>query len=178
MNTIKNNIISLIGMTGCGKTSVGRLLAAKLGARFIDLDDEIVLRHGEIKKIFDEKGEAVFRQIEYDTLKSVIDTSSGALCVLSCGGGLPTYPSSRSLLSESTTVVWIKRSAEEVCADERVLMRPPVNGDIANYKRLLEARNPIYLGTADSSFYNTTPRETADSVIETLNLDKATEDKK
>lgn len=168
MAEIKNGILSLIGMTGCGKSSVGRILAKKLGARLVDLDDEIVSRHGEIRKIFDEQGEAAFRQIEYETLEDVIGSSTGELTILSCGGGLPTFEPSRILLKEKTTVIWLRRSAESVCADERVLMRPPVNGDIENYKRLLEARYPIYKSTSHYSFYNSFPNRSAKAIIKKM----------
>lgn len=168
MAEVKNGILSLIGMTGCGKSSVGRILAKKLGARLVDLDDEIVSRHGEIRKIFDEQGEAAFRQIEYETLLDIVNSSHTELVILSSGGGAPTFEPSRLLLNEKTTVVWLRRSAESVCSDERVLMRPPVNGDIANYKRLLEARYPIYKSTAHYSFYNSFPQRTAKAIIKKL----------
>ncbi len=175
MAEIKNNIISLIGMTGCGKSSVGCILAKKIGAVSVDLDDEIVRRYGDIKKIFAERGEAEFRKIEFETLKDTVAASNGALTVLSCGGGLPTYEASGELLSAATTVVWLRRSAESVCADERVLMRPPVNGDIDNYRRLLSVRYPIYKGCAEYSFYNAFPQRTARAIMKKLQLDIKTE---
>ncbi len=171
MEIIKNNIISLIGMTGCGKTSVGRILAKKIGAVLIDLDDEIVSRHGEIKKIFSEQGEEKFRQIEYETLADVIENADGKLTVLSCGGGLVTYTDSRKLLCEKTTTIWIRRSADSVAKDEKVLMRPPVNGDIENYKRLLGERYPIYRDSADYSFYNAFPQRTARDIVKKFHLE-------
>lgn len=178
MANIKNNIVSLIGMTGCGKTTVGRIIAGKIGAALIDLDEEIVSRHGEIKKIFGEQGEEAFRQIEYETLKSVINSSEGKFTILSCGGGLPTYKESRELLASSTTVVWLRRSAESVTADKTVLMRPPVNGDINNYKRLLDLRYPIYRSCAEYSFYNAFPKRTAVSVMKKLHIQYKSEELK
>lgn len=174
MKDIKNNIISLIGMTGCGKTSVGKMIAKKTGARLIDVDEEIVARHGEIKKIFAEHGEAEFRRIEYETLAEVISKTDGALTVLSCGGGLVTYEDSRRLACEKTTVIWLRRSADSVARDEKVLMRPPVNGDIENYKRLLNERYPIYRSAADYSFYNSFPQRTAREIIKKFELPTVT----
>ncbi len=168
MVAIKNNIVSIIGMTGCGKTSVCKVLAKKLGTKLVDLDDEIVCKFGEIKKIFAEEGEEKFREIEYSTLAEVIADSNGELMILSCGGGLVTYEKSRQLLKEKTTVVWLKRSAESVAADERLLMRPPINGDIENYRRLLAARYPIYRDSSDYSFYNTFPQRTAKAIIKKM----------
>lgn len=168
MVEIKNNVLALIGMTGCGKSSVGRILAKKLAARLVDLDDEIVARHGEIKKIFADAGEEAFRKIEYDTLEAVVKEAGGELIILSCGGGLPTYEPSRRLLSEISTVIWLRRSADSVAADANVLARPPINGDVENYKRLLEVRYPIYKSTADYSFYNAFPQRTAKAIIKKM----------
>ncbi len=172
MEEIKNNTIALIGMTGCGKTSVGKILARKSGARLVDLDDEIVKRHGDIKKIFAEQGEEAFRRLEMQTLADVIRDSDGRLCILSCGGGVPTWEPSRELLSRETTVVWLRRSADAVAADPNVLSRPPVNGSVENYKRLLEVRYPIYRKTAKYSFYNTFPQRTAATIMKKLGITK------
>ncbi len=172
MAELKNNTIALIGMTGCGKSSVGRILAKKLGAVFVDLDDEIIRRHGEIKKIFSGLGEEAFRKIEAETLRDITFENSEKITVLSCGGGLPTYEPSRELLSEMCTVVWLRRNADSVLADKNVLERPPINGDPENYRRLLEIRYPIYRKTADYSFYNAFPQRTAATIVKKLELIK------
>lgn len=168
MEKIKNNVLALVGMTGCGKSSVGRLLAKKLDARLVDVDDEIVARHGAIKEIFEAQGEEAFRKIERDTLAEIVTEAGGELIILSCGGGLVTYEPSRELLRETATVVWLRRSADSVAADPNVLLRPPINGDIANYKRLLKLRYPIYHEVSDYSFYNAFPQRTAANIIKKL----------
>ena len=168
MVSIKNNIILLIGMTGCGKSAVGRVLAKRAGAKLVDLDDEIVARLGSIRQIFDEQGEAAFREIEMQTLADVIAEANGALTVLSCGGGLPTWEPSRKLLRESTTVIWLRRSPEAVAANADVLARPPVNGSVENYRRLLAARYPLYRECAELSFYNAFPQRTAASILKKM----------
>ncbi|MBQ8508661.1 MAG: shikimate kinase [Clostridia bacterium] len=170
MNKLKNNIISLVGMTGCGKTSVGRILARKTGAAFIDLDEEIVARHGVIREIFDTKGEQGFRELERETLAEIIASADGKLTILSCGGGLPTYTPSRELLREMTTVLWLKRGYDSVITDPSVLNRPPVNGSADNYRRLMEARYPIYRACSDKAFYNSFPQRTAAMIIKKLDL--------
>ena len=83
-------IISLTGFMGCGKSSTGRELAARLDARFIDLDGEIVARTGRsIPDIFREGGEAAFRAVELATLRAVLDEAdaAGQDTVLALGGG-------------------------------------------------------------------------------------------
>lgn len=168
MENIKNNVLALVGMTGCGKSSVGRLLAKKLGAGLVDIDDEIVARYGAIKEIFAKQGEEAFRRIERDTLAEIVAEADGELLILSCGGGLVTYGPSRDLLCDTATVVWLRRSAQSVASDPNVLLRPPINGDINNYKRLLKLRYPIYRSVADHSFYNAFPQRTAANIIKKL----------
>lgn len=168
MSEIKKNTIALIGMTGCGKTSVGIILSKMLSARFVDLDFEIEKRYGEIPKIFSEKGEGEFRKIECEVLAEIVGKPVSELTILSCGGGLPTYKGSREILSENSTVVWLRRSAESVLSDERILERPPICGDRNNYEKLLEERYPIYRITADLSFYNALPKRTAAAIIKQL----------
>lgn len=156
-----SNIISLIGMTGCGKTSVGRMLAKRLGAKFVDLDEEIIARHGVISEIFASKGEAAFRELEFAVLGEIIENNRESLVILSTGGGAPTYEPSRVLLKKSTYTIWLRRGVDTIPNDSPILTRPPVNGSIENYKKLLGARYPIYRRTADLTVYNVYPQRTA-----------------
>ena len=73
-------IISLTGFMGCGKSSTGRELASRLGARLVDLDAEIVEREGRpIPEIFADGGEAAFRAVEQATLASLGTHSAAEL---------------------------------------------------------------------------------------------------
>ena len=90
-------IISLTGFMGCGKSSTGRALAARLGAHFVDLDEVIVARAGRsIPEIFREGGEAAFRQLELETLRAVLDGAGNTLTVFALGGGALTQSAARS----------------------------------------------------------------------------------
>lgn len=183
----QRKLISLVGMTGCGKTSVGKVLASRIGADFIDVDDEIVKRNGSIRAIFDERGDEGFREVEYETLQNIINSvsigrsessgrnvssdknvSSGRITIISCGGGLPTYEKSARLIAERTLVVWLRRSPDSIPDDSEVLLRPPVNGSRENYKKLLDARCPIYRRVSDYSFYNSFPKRTAREIAKRL----------
>ena len=87
MSEDKNNKICLAGFMACGKSTVGRCLASRLGCRFIDLDAYIVEREGRsIPEIFLE-GEAVFRQREYEALVAALDEAKDERLVLALGGG-------------------------------------------------------------------------------------------
>lgn len=166
-----SNVVALVGMTGCGKTSVGKFLAKKTGAHVIDLDDEIVRRYGAVKDIFDKSGEEGFRKIEFDVLSAVInenDADMSAPLILSCGGGAPTYKPSYELLRDNTIVVWLRRNADSISSDSAILKRPPLNGSIENYKRLMGARYPTYRSLADYSFFNSFPQRTAAAIAKKL----------
>ena len=87
MSEDKNNKICLAGFMACGKSTVGRCLASRLGCRFLDLDAYIVEREGRsIPEIFQE-GEAVFRQREYEALVAALDEAKDERLVLALGGG-------------------------------------------------------------------------------------------
>lgn len=172
MVTLKNNTVALVGMMGCGKTSVGRMLAKKLGAQFLDLDEEIAARHGELRQVFAKLGEEEFRILEFSVLKEITDSIKGELTVLSLGGGTPTYEPSRRLICERATVVWLRRSAESVVANARVLSRPPICGDADKYRRTLTERYPIYKAMAEFAFYNAFPQRTAREIIKKIFLQK------
>jgi shikimate kinase len=89
-------VIVLVGFMGAGKTTVGRLLAAELGLPFTDLDLAIEGgRSRSVKEIFAEDGEAVFRDIEHQTLAELL---AGPDLVLAVGGGAVEHPGSRRLL--------------------------------------------------------------------------------
>ena len=82
MSEDKNNKICLTGFMACGKSTVGRCLASRLGWRFLDLDALIVEREGKsIPEIFLE-GEAVFRQKEYEALVAALDGAKGEKLVI------------------------------------------------------------------------------------------------
>jgi len=174
--TIRKNkpILALVGMTGCGKTSVGRILAKRLAIPFIDLDAEIVTRFGDIKKIFAEQGEEEFRKREYCTLCSLLDRYSVNTeqtsvtdslvfpsLILATGGGVPTYRPSFHLLKKHTAVVWLWRNPNEIPSDSPIFSRPPINGNIENYRKLLAERIPLYRSIADMRIVNRYPHKTA-----------------
>jgi len=81
--------VVLVGFSGVGKTTIGRALAAHLGMEFVDLDTSIEEKyHATIPHIFEQYGESVFRQCEYQTLTEKL-ALSGQL--IATGGGAPTY---------------------------------------------------------------------------------------
>lgn len=137
--------ISLTGFMGCGKSSTGRELAARLGARFLDLDAEIVARDGRpIPEIFHEGGESAFRAVELETLRAVLDAAdtAGEDLVLALGGGTLTLPEARALVLSRTRCVWLRTRLETI--RERLGASDASRPLFADAEALYAAREPIY----------------------------------
>ena len=151
------NII-LIGMPGCGKSTVGRILAEKLGRVFVDADEEIVLRTGmSIPEIFAEQGESGFRKLETEVL-SILGQKSAQ--VIATGGGCVTQEENYQLLHQNGTIYWIKRDLAKLPTDGR-----PLSQTIA-LEQMYAVRQPMYNRFCDYIVSNDGPVE--DAVLEIL----------
>jgi shikimate kinase len=109
-------VIVLAGFMGAGKTTVGRLLADKLGIPFLDSDQVIEERSGRaIRDIFAADGEAAFRELEHQAIAGLL---AGPPAVLALGGGAAGHPGTRDLLISSSTadVVYLRVGYEEALA--------------------------------------------------------------
>ena len=99
--------IVLIGMMGCGKTTVGGLLAEKLKRSQVDTDALIEAREGRIiSSMFAEDGESYFRARELDISRELGEKNG---LIISCGGGLPMQKDAMTALRESGVVFWLNR---------------------------------------------------------------------
>lgn len=99
--------ITLVGMAGCGKSSIGRLLAKETGKEFIDADTEVERKAGKtIPEIFADDGEEVFRQLETQVLAELGKRSG---LVIATGGGCVTREENFPLLHQNSRIVWLKR---------------------------------------------------------------------
>jgi shikimate kinase len=104
ISAVADNVI-LVGFMGAGKSSVGRLLARRLGRCFVETDDMIAVREGaSVPEIFASKGEAYFRSIEEEAL-AWLGLKSGD--VIATGGGLPCREGRPAALRALGTVVWL-----------------------------------------------------------------------
>lgn len=140
-----NNIV-LVGPMGAGKSTVGRLLASRLGFGFVDTDSVIEERTGaDIPWIFDVEGESGFRVRETSVLRDLlIDQSSK---VIATGGGIVTTPENISLLKELGTVFFLQASIEQLAARTSKDKKRPllqVENPKAKIQELLELRGPLY----------------------------------
>ena len=137
--------VVLIGLMGAGKSTVGRKLAAMLDRDFIDADDAIVeAAQRSIAEIFEEFGEAYFRDGERRVIARLIEENSG---VIATGGGAFVDPETRALILERAIAVWIDADIDTLVArtprrDTRPLLK---NGDPREILGgLLEKRQEFY----------------------------------
>lgn len=142
---MKHNII-LIGFMGSGKTSVGHRLAQSMTYQFRDTDHMIERNYGNtISRIFAQQGEAYFRNMETDLLKTLVSTLDHT--ILSTGGGLPLRPENSKILSEIGYVVYLKASKETIFRRLKGdSTRPLLQGENPekNIESMLKLRDPIY----------------------------------
>ena len=146
----QNNLMSLIGMMGAGKTKFGYLVAKKLNFNFYDTDVIIEKKLNlPIKDIFTIHGELFFRKIEKDEIYSIINRAkiSKEKAIISIGGGAFDNLYTRNLLLKSTKVVWLNSSIDILV--DRVgdgSKRPMLNGDIkTSIKAILKKRLKYYM---------------------------------
>jgi shikimate kinase/3-dehydroquinate synthase len=136
--------IFLVGFMGAGKSSIGTAVAARLGSRFIDLDEEISARLGApIADVFADRGEATFRAAEHDELARISGLED---VVVATGGGAFCNPVNRDLIHRSGAVSvfldlpWPKL-AERLAGDNS---ERPMYDDADQARRLFDQRMPEY----------------------------------
>lgn len=143
---MEKNII-LIGMMGCGKSTVGALLAHQLRRELVDADALIEQRQGRsIPDIFSRDGEAHFRALELALCREL---SGRQGLVIACGGGLPTQEEAMAALKENGLVFWLNRDPGETYDGLDVSGRPLAQGGREDFLQRYERRSPIYRRWAD-----------------------------
>ena len=161
--TIGNQMqnIVLIGMPGCGKSTVGFLLARKLGRWLIDADQELVKRAGmEIPEYMKRYGEEGFRQLEAQVLA---DLGKESGYVIATGGGCVTRQENYPSLHQNGTIVWLQRDLTQLPIDGRPISQRD------GVQALYEKRKPLYEAFCDISVENTgEAAETVDAILKML----------
>lgn len=163
----RKNIV-LIGFMATGKTAIGRMVAQRLGYRFIDIDEEIEREQKTtITALFRERGEAAFREIESATVRRIAGTEG---VVIATGGGAVLRSDNVTALRGNGVLVCLSAEPETILkrtagSADRPLLN--VDDPLARIKELLAARQPLYeqadlvVPTDDRS-----PVEIADEIIE------------
>jgi shikimate kinase len=139
----------LVGMMGCGKTSVGRRVARALGRPFLDLDHEVERVAGRrIPELFEHEGEAGFRDREGAALRGALAGTEPM--VIATGGGAVLRPENRAAMRERAVVVWLRARPDTLLArvgDGRG--RPLLAGDpLGNLTRIAADRADAYRDAA------------------------------
>jgi len=136
-------------MPGCGKSTVGRQVARKLGWPFVDSDVQIEHRLGcSIRSYFEQHGEAAFRDVEQQVLVALLDVPTQ---VLATGGGVVLRESNRQLLTTRTHVVYLRSTPEELFRRLRHDTHRPllqVADPLRRLRDLYRERDPLYRTTA------------------------------
>lgn len=161
--------IVLIGMPGCGKTTVGRLLAEKCNCAFLDLDEKIEKETGrKISEIFANDGETAFRDMETSVLiKALAEDGT----VISTGGGVVTRKENRILLQNRKAVVFLDRPLVQILSDVDVKERPLLADGCEKVKSLYNERYALYCASASLRICNDLDAETAaERIMKALNL--------
>ena len=156
MRQEKTNLV-LIGMPGCGKTTVGNLLAARTGRKAVDLDEEVVRRAGKsVPEIFAQDGETVFRQLERAVLARFGQESG---LILITGGGAVLDGKNEPTLRQNGRIYHIERAVSRLARQGRPLSQ---GADLA---AMYDARLPLYRKFRDAVVDNNGAAEdTADAI--------------
>lgn len=153
--------ILLIGMPGCGKSTIGSLLAQKLGRTFVDADEEITQLSGKsIPDIFAQEGEEVFRRWETLALERLCKQSG---LVIATGGGCVTRSCNYPALHQNGSIVWLERDLSLLPTDGRPL-------SLTNsLEQMYTVRRPLYEAFADIRVENIgSPEQTVAEILRKL----------
>ena len=134
--------IVLVGFMGAGKSTVGPLVARRLGWTFVDLDLEIEAQaRRRVAEIFEADGEAAFREAE---LAAALRVASLSQVVVAAGGGAFTVPRTRAALQDGALTVWLRCDLDTLLARIPADGSRPLAGNRATIVPLLRAREPLY----------------------------------
>ncbi len=138
--------LALVGLPGAGKTTIGKLLSRRLGLPFVDTDHVIEEKiGGSIRAYFEQQGEDAFRDVEQAVIEEL--TSAGHQGVLATGGGAVLREANRKRLRETSYVIYLRTSADQVFSRVRHDRKRPllqVDDPLARLKALYAQRDPLY----------------------------------
>ncbi len=153
------NII-LIGMPGCGKSTVGKLIAQQTGRRFVDADTKIeAFAKKSIPHIFAEDGEDIFRSYETQVLA---DLGKQSGLVIATGGGCVTRQENYNHLHQNGTIIWLQRDIKNLPTEGRPLSAA------GRLDEMYRIRKPLYEAFADYQIVNQTPNQAAADILRIL----------
>ena len=169
MSTCTDEHIVLVGMMGAGKSSVGRILARRLGRVLFDSDEMIERRTGRtVREIWHDDGEAAFRELESEVLVEALAIDDPA--IIAAAGGVVLNPANRNALRESRAhVVWLLADVDLLLERVRNGMHRPLLDDDpeGTLRRMYDERSGLYQEVADAivSVDNRTATDVAGAVL-------------
>ncbi len=135
----------LVGFMGTGKSTIGRMVASRLGFKFLDSDAEIERARGKsVRKIFEQEGEDAFRRYERDF---IVDGHPPQRCVVACGGGLITQPGMVDILKAKGVLIALYASPETIIERTSINRARPLldcDNPEKRIRELMAAREAIY----------------------------------
>ncbi|WP_278846735.1 shikimate kinase [Brachyspira pilosicoli] len=153
MNDLKNTIF-VIGLPGSGKSDLSKLLAEYINYSFFDMDKVIESREKKtINKIFEDRGEEYFREVESDVLEELSNIKNA---VVSTGGGAILKEKNRALIKDRGIVIFIDRPAELIVNNINVSERPLLVQDKNKLIELSKKRDALYRECATVIFNHNT----------------------
>jgi shikimate kinase len=162
-------LVVLVGPMGAGKSTVGALLAQRMGVRLRDTDDDIVASTGrEIGEIFVDEGEPRFRELERSAVRTALGEHTG---VLALGGGAVLSPETRDLLQGHTVVFLDVGLADAVRRVGLGTSRPLLLGNVrGRLKGLLDERHHLYreVATVTVDTSGRTPEDVVDEIAKAV----------
>ncbi len=163
---MEKNIV-LIGMPGCGKTTLGRILSKQLSMEFYDIDNYIERKtNKKISELF-EKGENYFRDIESSACEEI---SSKKKVIISTGGGVVKRKENIDFLKENGIVIFVDRPVNDIIGDVDISKRPLLKDGKEKVLKLYDERYLLYKNYADKIVVNDTSIEdTKNKIIDIYN---------
>lgn len=161
-----NKNIVLIGLSGCGKSTVGAALSRRLKMLFVDMDTYIARKEGKtVREIFEENGEAYFRTAETEAAKNLSEIGGK---VIATGGGVVLNAENIEHLKKNGIIVFLDRTPDEILQKLNLSIRPLLAENKEKLYEMDAVRRPLYEQSADLSVRG------ASSVAETAEkLEKA-----
>lgn len=163
---MKKNIV-LIGLSGCGKSTVGRAIGFRLHMPFVDMDAYIEEKEGiTVSEIFEKKGEPFFRTLETSAAKALSETGGK---IIATGGGVVLKPENMAYLKKNGLIVFLDRTPEAILKRINLAKRPLLAQNKDHLFVLDAKRRPLYEWYADITVLGQkTIRETVAAALSAL----------
>ena len=161
---MNNKTIFIIGLPGCGKSALSKMLAEKLNYNLYDMDSFIEKKENKtITNIFADNGEAYFRDIESKVLEELSNLNNA---VISTGGGIVLAEKNRKIMKEKGTAIFIDRNADIILQNIDPRERPLLAKDKNKLLELSKQRDSLYRETAHIIFTHNTWEDNINDTFE------------